>query len=197
MSTKKWVTTSVVTADSSRAVETFLAQYEKAKLTVEQAQTLDESAGFVDYLARGIHRFSTKLRYNYDEFFRTRPGLWVDPDFRHLVVVNAQECGAREVKPKHFDLPRVMTDAEIEAELGDNHLFDEVQVCETVATLIEKQEGGKEGKLLNNGYVNLFYLASCVVDVRWYAGNRGWNVDMWPRGVDGWSAGGRVFSPAN
>ena len=55
--------TSTVTADQpkgQRATETFRAQYNKAGLTDEDAQTLNEHPGFAAYLAAGIRKFSTK-----------------------------------------------------------------------------------------------------------------------------------------
>lgn len=64
MSMKKSLNTSaLVTADSpkgQRATETFRAQYNKAGLNDEGAQTLNEHPGFAVYLAEGIRRFSAK-----------------------------------------------------------------------------------------------------------------------------------------
>lgn len=45
-----------------------------------------------------------------------------------------------------------------------------------------------------DGYANLFYVASCVVRVRWYGGGREWHVGAWERDGGEWSAGNRVFS---
>ncbi len=56
-------TSARVTADSpkgQRATETFRAQYNKAGLNDESAQTLNESPGFAGYLAEGIRRFGAK-----------------------------------------------------------------------------------------------------------------------------------------
>ncbi len=61
MTTEKLITS--VTADSpkgQRAVETFRAQYNKARLNDEAAQNLNESGDFAAYLAEGIRRFSTR-----------------------------------------------------------------------------------------------------------------------------------------
>ena len=64
MSMKKSLNTSVlVTADSpkgQRATESFRAQYNKAGLTEESAQVLNENPGFAAYLLTGIKRFSMK-----------------------------------------------------------------------------------------------------------------------------------------
>lgn len=56
-------TSALVTADSPkghRATETFRAQYNKAGLTEETAQILNEHSGFAAYLLAGIRRFSMK-----------------------------------------------------------------------------------------------------------------------------------------
>lgn len=56
-------TSALVTADSpkgQRATETFRAQYNKAGLTEESAQVLNENPGFAAYLLTGIKRFSMK-----------------------------------------------------------------------------------------------------------------------------------------
>lgn len=64
MSMRKSLNTSaLVTADSpkgQRATETFRAQYNKAGLTEETAQILDEHSGFAPYMLAGIRRFSMK-----------------------------------------------------------------------------------------------------------------------------------------
>lgn len=64
MSMKKTLNTSEkVTADSRKghqAIAIFRAQYNKAGLTEESAQTLNEHPGFAKYLAEGIRRFSVK-----------------------------------------------------------------------------------------------------------------------------------------
>ncbi|MBU3668924.1 MAG: hypothetical protein FGM57_03070 [Candidatus Taylorbacteria bacterium] len=56
-------TTALVTADSpkgQRATATFRDQYNKVGLDDESAQRLNENAGFAEYLAEGIRRFSAK-----------------------------------------------------------------------------------------------------------------------------------------
>lgn len=56
-------TSALVTADSpkgQRATETFRAQYNKAGLTEETAQILNENPGFAAYLLTGIKRYAMK-----------------------------------------------------------------------------------------------------------------------------------------
>ncbi|MEX2010564.1 MAG: hypothetical protein WD874_02050 [Parcubacteria group bacterium] len=128
------------------------------------------------------------------DFFLTRDGLWVSDDFRNRILAKAEIIEA--VGVKNFDLPRDMADAEIEKELSEGHIFDESTVCVVIRDLIEKQWGGTDGVLKNNGYANLFYTPSSVVGVRWGGGRRMWNVDIWVRDGIRWLAGSRAFSPA-
>jgi len=144
----------------------------------------------------GLRPLDEESRRDLDSFFRTRKGLWVSDDFRTRVVAKAEPSSEIRAS-KHVPLKRDMTDAEIEEMLGDGHLFTETEACALIESLISKQEGGKGGELLNNGYANLFYLGSCVVDVRWYADYRRWEVRTWERGDRRWYAGAQVFSPAN
>ncbi len=63
MSVQPALNTSTVTADQpkgQRATETFRAQYNKAGLSDEEAQILNEHPGFAAYLATGIRQFSAK-----------------------------------------------------------------------------------------------------------------------------------------
>jgi len=136
-------------------------------------------------------------RHDPDSFYQTRSGLWVYDGFRNLVVAKAQPTEAGTVfKLDHALLTQNMTDEKIEGSLPKNHLFDESVLCAIIAQMIAEQPNGKEGKLLNNGYANLFYTSSCVVYVYWRAVYRKWYVRTWRRGDNGWDAGRRVFSPA-
>lgn len=88
--------------------------------------------------------------------------------------------------PTFQKLSRSMTDAEIESELKPG-----ISTLGDVLTFLD--EAPEEYR---DGYANLFYLPSCVVDVNWHAGDRGWLVGTWLRGDDRWGAGARVRSPA-
>ena len=114
----------------------------------------------------------------------------------HNVIAKCIPGTPGPVPHKHKDLERVMTDAEIEASLGDRHQFSETILCHLLARLITAQPSGEEGELLSNGFANLFYTSSCVVSVRWGADYREWDVYTWRRDDDRWRAGNRVFSPA-
>ena len=132
----------------------------------------------------------------FENFFRTREGLWVSEDFRNRVATKAK---ARNVVPKtrHVDLARKMTDAQIETMLGEGHLFSEVSLCGLLEKMLSDQSDGKDGQLLNNGFANLFYTASSVVYVYWSAGYRWWYVSTWQRDDREWNASYRVFSLGN
>ncbi|MBI2065446.1 MAG: hypothetical protein HYT68_00015 [Candidatus Zambryskibacteria bacterium] len=144
----------------------------------------------------GLHPLGQESLRDPNTFFRTRKGLWVSNDYRDLVVAKAEPTVTIPAF-KHVLLQQDMNDTEIEEMLGDKHLFTETEASALIADLISKQEGGKEGELLNNGYANLLYLGSCVVLVHWYAGSRKWFVNTWKRDDDRWNTGLQLFSPAN
>lgn len=146
---------------------------------------------------RGSVTVTLAEAHNPDAFYRNRTGLYVWQGFRDLVVATARPSEANTFTLARAELMRNLTDAEIEAGLPIEHLFEESAVCAIVAGMIAEQPNGEEGKLLNNGYANLFYTRSCVVCVRWYAVDRGWHVSACRRGGHRWRAGGQVFSPAN
>lgn len=131
------------------------------------------------------------------EFFVDRKGLYVFSSFESNILQKAVETKeGSKFELVSFDLVESADDEKIESGLPKNHIFSETDVCAIVASLIEKQEGGKEGVLLSNGYANLFYTPSRVVGVRWRAGDGEWGVGGWGRGGTSWGAGDRVFSPA-
>jgi hypothetical protein len=148
-------------------------------------------------IPRGTVTVTLKERHNPDRFYQTRSDLFVQPDFRTQIVAkaNLSEAGA-SFNLKYADLGRNAVDREIEEKLGKGHIWSETQICAIVADFIDKQPKGEDGTLLNGGAANLFYTSSCVVDVRWYADDREWDVNVWSRGNDRWNADSRVFSPA-
>jgi len=135
--------------------------------------------------------------HNPNEFYQTRSGLWVSEDFRSRVVAKAKPSPAgTSFKLDRATLAKNLTDSEIEVALPVAHIFSETEVCAIVVALIAEQLEGQEGTLLNNSCANLFFTASCVVGVRWFAGDRGWGVGAWTLDDCQWSAGGQVFSLA-
>lgn len=131
-------------------------------------------------------------------YFQTRSGLYVYGDFRSGVVSKASPVAiGTSYKLDAADLGQDASDEAIESALSKDHIFAESPVCAIIAQLIAKQANGEEGTLLNNGYANLFYTSSFVVDVRWRSGDGKWGVYTWKRFDSEWDAGPRVFSPGN
>lgn len=131
-------------------------------------------------------------------FFRTRSGLYVFDDFRRRVVTGAKRTNTGATfSATSARLKRAATDAEIEAALPPEHLFDASALCAIIAEMIAKQTNGESGDLDNSGKANLLYTSSCVVGVTWDGPYRKWVVYTRERGGRRWRAGRRVLSPAN
>lgn len=101
----------------------------------------------------------------YGNYFRTRSGLYVSGSYIELVLTGA--CPAVPVELEYQIVKRGMCDQEIERKLGDGHIFSRGILCSTLIKTIEKQKKGRDGTLLNDGYLNLFYLATCIARVYW------------------------------
>jgi|CXWL01.1.fsa_nt_gi hypothetical protein len=125
----------------------------------------------------------------------TRKGLWVSDDFVSQVRAKAGAIGGLDALSLcSYELARDAYDREITQGLGEKRLFSEFEVCACIEQLVSKQSNGEEGDLLNNGCANLFYLAGCVVRVRWRADRCWWFVSAWELGDVRWVAGRRAFS---
>lgn len=127
-------------------------------------------------------------------FYKMRGGLWVSDFFRDNVLVKAalvKNLSAATLKS--LELTKNAYDREITPCLPQNYEFNISEALARIAQMIEKQSGGKEGDLLNNGYANLFYVPGCVVLVYWSAGRRAWDVSAWELDDSRWCAGSRVF----
>jgi len=130
------------------------------------------------------------------EFFTNGHGLYVYDSFEERALPKAK----RHESPLEFhleshELMQGATDVQIEESLDHKNVFGDADVSAIVADLILKQEKGKKGPLLTNGYANLFYTASCVVSVYWHDDE--WGVHAYGRDVCAWFQGIRVFSPRN
>lgn len=111
----------------------------------------------------------------------TREGLWVSSSFTEKFG-NGEITPAKTV-PSFKKLERNMSDHEIKSEFGVQET-----TLEDVAAFLENPPEGT-----NDGYWNLFYVAGCVVSVRWGAGRREWDVYAWGLDDDRWRAGYRAF----
>src|SRR3989344_2275239 len=181
---------------SQEAVQAALGRKQLAHDQIEVFRKHVEVA--MNLAPRGIVELTLDASHVPQDFYQTREGLWVWDGYKNQVSSKAQptQVGAKCVL-KRAELVRNLTDEQIELALGDNHIFDVDTVCWTIAVMIAEQPNGKEGKLLNNGYANLFYLSGCVVRVYWSAGFREWNVNTYVRVGRKWYAGRRAFSPAD
>lgn len=139
---------------------------------------------------------------NLAEFFKTREGLCVSPEFLEYILAPA--LSMQVVTPatvgKLYDLSEVMDDSGIWGHLGTNYIFENPYTfLVTLADLITVQWGGTEGDLLNNGDANLFYVRGLSSDVfavlvGWIADRGVWYVNAYRFGVVGmWSGGRRAF----
>lgn len=128
--------------------------------------------------------------------FKTRQGLWISDDFHSRVGKKAKPVNdLPAITLTSGDLVKNAYDKEIKADpvMPANYVFEsESDFVAYLDQMISKQPNGEEGDLLNNGYWNIFYVAGCVVDVRWFSDDRKWRVSTWE--LDGsWSAGLRAF----
>lgn len=137
---------------------------------------------------------------NPHDFFRIRKGLWTSSNFNNFILSGAsKKMSANEATVGYADLAQAANDAEIGAELSKGYVFEDVGTFLVhLATLIEGQWGGKEGTLLNNGYVNIFYVKVngevFAVGVYWFADSLEWACSADRLGDFRWSAGYRAFS---
>jgi len=144
---------------------------------------------------------ASKKRFNPDEYYQTREGLYVWEGFRNRIVPATspiEQVPGMEIFS--FDLDKSMNDAEIRAKLPKNHVFENASIfCAYLGGMIDRQPKGKEGDLLSNGYANIFYVRGLnselfAVNVLWDAVNREWDVNADSLDDDRWSAGIRAFS---
>lgn len=127
-------------------------------------------------------------------FYKTRKGLWISDSFRDNVLVKAAIVKTLPTATlKSMSLIKDAYDREITPCLPPDYEWDVTEALARIAQMIEKQWGGKEGELLNNGYANLFYVPGFVVLVFWYAGDGRWDVGAWELDDNLWDAGLQVF----
>lgn len=129
-------------------------------------------------------------------YHQTCSGRCIWDDFLILVVSNAKVSRVGTThKVACVELMRDMTSKEIEAELPVNHIFNETNLCATIAGLIMRQPNGEKGTLLNDLSANLFYLHSWVVDVAWSDEEHEWYVQVFERNEEMGASGSFVFYP--
>jgi hypothetical protein len=137
-------------------------------------------------------------------YFITRSGLFVSGGFTSQITAAYPEAlvprGLEGVKS--FDLASNSSDKKIldRPEMGgEENMREHAVTPDQIADLINLQPEGMEGRLLNDGGANLFYVVGksgklFVVIVHWSGGRRKWRVNAWELVEDDcWHAGYRVF----
>ncbi len=139
--------------------------------------------------------------FNADEYYQNRKGLYIEDKFHNLIL--SATSPIKSVPAMELAISSVVktaNDDDIHLELPRNHVFENTSIfCAHLGAMIDCQLNGKDGNLLSNGYVNIFYVYGVdrkvfVVRVFGDTNGRDWSV-----GVDflhdyGQSAGVRVFS---
>jgi len=97
------------------------------------------------------------------------------------------------------ELTKSMNDSEILNELNNPKPFTIPEFVAILRDLLTKQVNGESGRLLTNGYANIFYVQLAdgrvvVVYASWVALGRGWYLHANGVGDDRWNDGNRVFS---
>jgi len=138
---------------------------------------------------------------NPHEFFQTRKGLYVWDGFRDNILAASTNkvITTKKTTFGYAGLVQPANDAEIAAELPKDHIFEDVDMfLGHLATLINAQQDGGEGGLLNNGHWNIFYVRVgsevFAVHVRWNSAASEWNCYAYRLDDFRWDAGYRAFS---
>jgi hypothetical protein len=214
MSTKT-LTPSVTVRDSKglKFLEVVGAAYNKAGLSEDEAQRVNQAGGLADLIASHIaqHRAekppllklvdkvsaSGAKRFVSDKASLKEANIgWTNSDFDKFFLGKVEESIKDATIVIHV-LQKGSLDAPIRKELGEQreettltHFFD----------LLKKQSNGQEGHLLVNGYANIAYIRDkagklWAVDAYWYSDDRYWSVRA--SSVEcphEWDAGRRVLS---
>ena len=118
---------------------------------------------------------------------------WLGDNFRQHFISKVEEPQA-EVELRISRLKKASLDAPILAELGSKAETSLANIWQ----MLKKQPNGESGKLLTNGYMNIFYVRDAkgvlrAVDVHW--SSDGWHVRAYSVTYPiEWSEGYQVFS---
>ena len=164
----------------------------EGKTTLAVNEVLEEVLEF-----RGKVMVEIDQTLNTDDFLQTREGLWVHSD---LELLGGKACPLVEtVELSKYSLRKNTLDSAITRELPENFIFT-IEECRTIiASLLNKQWGGKEGILPNDGCAKIFYVwdkdkkLCFAVSVGWDSDSDRWLVDVWSAGRR-WDAEDTVFS---
>ena len=138
---------------------------------------------------------------NPHDFFKAREGLWTSDNFNEFILpcASKKKVSADEATLGYANLAQAVNDAGIGGELPEGYVFENIDAFLVhLATLIKGQWDGKSGTLLNNGYVNIFYVRVngevFAVHVYWHADSREWHCRADRLDDFRWDAGDQVFS---
>ena len=214
MSTKT-LTPSVTIRDSKglKFLEVVGAAYNKAGLSEDEAQWVNQAGGLADLIANHIaqHRFAPPpflklvgkvFVSGAKRFVANKASLkeanigWTRGNFDQFFLGKVEE-NIEDATVVVHSLQKGSLDAQIRKELGE-------QREETALTyffeLLKKQSEGESGTLLVSGSANIAYIKDknsklWVVCAYWNFGARGWGINACSVESPGeWSAGGRVVS---
>ncbi len=142
-----------------------------------------------------------KDRHDPSNYYQTREGLYVYPDFRDRIVSAAKlsEAGKKFKKISRFKLAVDATGEQLRAE-RPNSVWKASDFCAWLSIKLASQPKGEEGELLNTGWANLFLVEGLngevfVVGVYGDSDYREWYVRTWPLS-NAWVAG-RQFASRN
>jgi len=157
-----------------------------------------ETARHLTVLKHGAALPERTKKFTPKTFFKKR-GVWTSKNFKDLVLSHTKTVASVPETPVVFcDIEESANDAEIQAELPEDHIFDDVDsLLPFLAGLIDRQQGGTVGDLLNNWYANIFYVrvdsGVFIVRVFWNAGGQEWEVSASSLGGFRRGVGRRVF----
>ncbi len=166
-------------------------QHHFGKMSTEGRQwAIQNTEAAIGLFAEAVKNRSSELVVSKPAVLRFREEVSVGPLMSRVLQGSRTIKSADGGKLRSFDLMKNAYDRDIKAVLPENH---EVELCQ-VEELIYAQKNGESGALLNNGRVNIFYVAGSVVEVHWDASHRVWGVNDCLLDRVHWHAVNRVFS---
>ncbi|MDD3531354.1 MAG: hypothetical protein PHV99_02070 [Candidatus Pacebacteria bacterium] len=141
-----------------------------------------------------VDRFIVAEKFRIGETDGVKIG-WVGQNFKDIFLGKTEE-DVPEATLRIHQLEQASLDAPITGELGDTAKTFLANLWE----LLRRQGHGQEGKLLVNGYANIFYIRDAnnglwAVNASWHADNGYWDVEADSvTDPNGWRAGSQVVS---
>lgn len=163
-------------------------------LAKEGKKALDDPQLIIsNHISMSVESFSTS------SFFSKGPvKLFFGGYFKSWILPAIPETiPAFSISLSSFSFTKNMYDKEILTELGNPEPFTISEFAALIKNLISRQPVGEAGDLLNNGYLNIFYMKLddervVAVSVRWDPFDR-WCCGADDLDFDDWSGGSKVF----